>query len=70
MLGMFTVDLWSEVGLAFSAGVCTSLVLVIAPSEKHRGVHLVLLGSYAGTVVWVLERMVRMRMGENVTGKW
>ncbi|KAF2651425.1 hypothetical protein K491DRAFT_665596 [Lophiostoma macrostomum CBS 122681] len=69
-LAKFTVVLWSDVGIAISAGIVTSAVLVAAPQTKHVLVRLVFLGSYAGSIVWALKKIVGIAMGQDVTQSW
>ena len=66
----FTVDLWSDVGIAVSAGILTSLILVFAPYTKHFVVRLVFAGSYLGSIVWVLKKVAGIQKGQDVTGSW
>jgi hypothetical protein len=65
-----TVNLWSDVGITAFAGVLTSFVLVFAPYRKHFVVRMVFAGSYLGSIVWVLKKVVKYLKGQNVTGSW
>jgi uncharacterized BrkB/YihY/UPF0761 family membrane protein len=65
-----TVELRSDVGLAISAGIITSVILIVAPQTKHVMVRLVFAGAYIGSIVWVIKKMVGFGRGQDVTRSW
>ena len=64
------VDPWSCVGMAASAGVLTSMIVLFVPQTRVVMVRLAFVGSYLGSVVWVLKTMLSIRSGREVTGSW
>ena len=64
------VDRWSDVGVTTTAGVLTSVVLAIAPRTAPVLGRLVVLGTYFGTIVWVLKKLYGIQAGQDVFGSW
>ena len=64
------VDPWSSVGMATSAGVITSLILLFVPHTKSLMVRLAFAGSYLGSMVWVLKTVVSIYRGRDVARRW
>ena len=64
------VEPWSYVGIATSAGVFTSLILLFAPHTRLIMVRLALTGSWLGSVVWVLKVMYQIHKGQDVGRSW
>jgi hypothetical protein len=66
----FTVHLWSDVGIAVLAGITTSLILVLAPYTKYNVVRIVFAGSYIGSIVWGLKKVISIQMSKDVVRSW
>jgi mannose/fructose/N-acetylgalactosamine-specific phosphotransferase system component IID len=52
------------------AGVASSLVLAIAPVQASIVIRLAFLGSFLGSIVWVLKKMLDIQKGRDVVGNW
>ena len=70
LFASFTVDPWSDVWVATSAGVIPSLFLIYKPYKKDVIVRSAVVGSYIGTITWVLKKTFQIILGQDVGGSW
>ena len=67
LLASFTINPWSEVGMAINAGVFTTFLLVLMPRAKHILTRAAFLGSYVGAIVWTAKKLCAIM---RVVGTW
>ena len=66
----FVLDSWSLVRMATLAGAFTTAVMFFVPRAKSVLIRLALVGSYLGSILWVLIIVMKFHKGCELNESW